>query len=529
MTALTALDLAPDLVPTPEQSAIIHAARFDKHSILVNAYAGCAKTSTLEMIAAALPTGPALALAFNVKIKLEMEKRFPSHFTVKTLNGLGHSAWSQAIGKRLKVDEKKLGRLVSAVLRTAGFEASSDDWAIVRQLASHAMSQGLVPSIFPQRGLIEDSKETWADLSEGLFGTSQGVLCDFARQVIIDDVKEGFLGTISYDDQIYLSALYGGVFPRYPLVLVDEAQDLSPLNHIQVRRSAADRLIVVGDQKQSIYQFRGADHESIAKLRALRADWIELPLATTFRCPKIVVERVQAHAPGFKAFPTNPDGHIDRWDVHKSSPNGLVGPGGAEWSWDRVRAHGRPDIAILCRNNAPLLSMAFKLLRQQIGITMLGRDIGKGLIVLSKKIIPQDQTDGKACRAAIENWMQGEISLAVANGKEEKIDSIEDRGQALLAVLEGSNSGNAAALRFALAQLFAKDNGTVTLSTGHRAKGLEWGLVLHLDPWRLPSKWAKKAASKGNMAMLEQEHNLSYVIDTRSKHTLIYANLEDFQ
>src|SRR5712692_8017179 len=99
--------------PTAEQQAIIEAARNDTRSILVRAFAGCAKSTTLEMLAKALAPSPSLALAFNKKIALDLEKRFPPHFVIKTLNSLGHSAWSNAIGKRLVLDDKKLGKLVT--------------------------------------------------------------------------------------------------------------------------------------------------------------------------------------------------------------------------------------------------------------------------------------------------------------------------------------------------------------------------------------------------------------------------------
>ena len=69
----------------------------------------------------------------------------------------------------------------------------------------------------------------------------------------------------------------------------------------------------------------------------------------------------------------------------------------------------------------------------------------------------------------------------------------------------------------------------MTLSTIHRAKGLEWDAVLHLDPWRVPSKWALAAAAGGNSAPLEQEKNLIYVAETRTRDLLLQANLEDFQ
>jgi len=507
--------------PTAEQQAIIDAARDRSESILVRAYAGCAKSTTLEMLAHALPPGPALALAFNKKIADELTKRFPPHFQIKTMNGLGHGAWSRALGRRLVLDDKKLGKLVSKILTEAGFKASPDDWANIRTLASRAMSLGLVPKPFTQRSLIEDIPETWKELSESLFGFYDATLCDFSRQAIVEDIKQGFDGLISFDDQIYLSTLFGGSYPRFPLVLVDEAQDLSPLNHLQLRKCAAGRLIVVGDSKQAIYAFRNADSDSINKIKALRSDWIELPLATTFRCPKLIVERARGHAPGFTAHDTNPEGALHYFFPKHENDT---------WNWQRLAplANGGAS-AVLCRNNAPLLSLAFKLLHAQVGITMLGRDIGKGLAVLSKKILKEDDLGAVQCVELIRAWAATETSLAMAQDKEEKVDGIKDREGCLLAVLQGARCQTAGDLRSALAQLFAKDSGRVTLATGHRAKGLEWPLVVYLDSFRLPSKWALQAAAAGRTGPLEQEKNLDYVICTRTKHTLVYCNLEDYQ
>ena len=66
----------------------------------------------------------------------------------------------------------------------------------------------------------------------------------------------------------------------------------------------------------------------------------------------------------------------------------------------------------------------------------------------------------------------------------------------------------------------------VTLSTIHKAKGMEWSRVYFLDSWRLPSKFARIAAEDGNPEALRQENNLSYVAITRAKHELIYIDMK---
>ena len=509
------------ITPTPEQSAIILAAQDRAESLMISAYAGTAKTTTLELVAQALPEGRALALAFNVKIKDELAKRFPANFDVLTLNGLGHRAWGKTIGKRLSVDGNKLGKIVTDAIKRAGLQASSEAWGNLRRLVSAAMHAGLVPDGSPGRSLLPDTKETWEELADDLWIEASDTLLSLARVVLKESIQRSYAGEVSFDDQIYMSALFGGVFPRYPLVMVDEAQDLSPLNHIQVDRVASERLIVVGDARQSIYAFRGADHESMAKLRALRSDWLDLPLTRTFRCPKVVVERQQTHAPGFTPHDTNPVGRFLSWASRKNSER-------TPWTWESVSGLGA-EVFVLCRNNAPLLSFAFKLLRRGIGVKMLGRDIGKNLVALSKRILPLDDTPRVECARLVADWMAAQRELAEVNNRPEKVAGIEDRGESLLSVLESAEGiHNAGDLRRALESLFARDTGRVTLSTGHRAKGLEAEVVLHLDPWRVPSRWAKKAADAGDERQLIQEKNLLYVIETRAKQVLVQANLEDF-
>lgn len=519
----------PEFSPTEEQLTILKAACDSDKSVMVRAYAGCAKTTMLKMIAQDLPPEPALAIVFNVKNKDDLVKFMPPHIQVKTMNGLGHSAWAKTIGRQPKVDDGKFGKILKQVMKEEGnVRLSGDQWSSIKRLVAAAMHGGLVPDKYPQyKGLIPDTQQDWSDLADSLFIQPEPIVLDFARAVLIEDIKQGFSGVINYDDQIYLSSMFNGVFPRFGLVLVDEAQDLSPLNHIQVKRCAAGRLIVVGDPKQAIYAFRGADSSSMDNLRKLRPDdnWIDLPLATTFRCPKIVVGRQQDHAPGFRAHHTNKTGAFIRLGMGKEDEEN-------SWGWDTIQDLSPTvdaTVAMLCRNNAPAIAMAFKLIRKGIGCHMLGRDIGKGLVALSKTIIPKDATPATECARLITEWQDHQEALARANEKEEKISGITDRAESLLAVLEVFGAKDAEELCSALEMLFSKETGKVTLSTGHRAKGLEWDVVVILDPWRIPSKFAKKAADAGYPAQMEQEMNLQYVMETRAKQILIHANAEDFE
>jgi superfamily I DNA/RNA helicase len=289
-------------------------------------------------------------------------------------------------------------------------------------------------------------------------------------------------------------------------VICDESQDISHLNRLQLMKSCGSRLIVAGDQKQGIYAFRGADGESMKRIKELKPDWIDLPLTVTWRCPKVVVARQLSHAPQYTAAPEAPEGNLIDLQGEKSWTIG----------------NGIMPSAILCRNNAPIISLAFSLLRKRIGIKVLGREFGKSLTTLVKKTAG-DSTSLETFVPAFTAWKEKEVRLALAAEKESKADRVTDQFESIMAVIESLSTPTTTELLFAIEQLFESSAGQIILSSGHKAKGLEWHTVLHLDPWRIPSKWAAT-----NPIAMEQEMNLKYVIETRAKDTLILANLEQF-
>lgn len=524
------------VAPTSEQLEIISAVSKLPSSLMISAYAGTAKTTTLQMSAPGIRS-QALALAFNRKISEELKGRLPPHFMIKTLNGLGHSAWASSINCSIKLDDRKLGKLVSQVAKDYKTTLTPDQWDELRRLVSSAMSAGISPGDIGHP-LREDSQEAWEDLSS-YQGDEFNQIYPLAREVLKEDIRLAQQGIISFDDQIYCPTILGGKWNKYSTVFIDESQDLSPLNHRQLQLSLAQngRLVAVGDPKQAIYAFRGADSSSMSNMRGLSKDWTDLQLTMTFRCPKAIVERQQEHAPGYRAWDGCKEGRF-------ASVETLLYPYAYDkedfdllWNWGSITSEldnlvtdagelgaKLPSAAILCRNNAPLLSLAFKLLRRNIGCHMLGREIGRGLENLSQKLATDDSTPIVQFATKLEAWESHECSLARANDKPDKESRIIDQAECLRAVIDGSGARTAGDLRSALQKLFSRESGLITLSSIHRAKGLEWDLVVHLDPWRIPPK-----RSLRDPIQLEQEKNLLYVCETRTRHTLLNLNLEDFR
>jgi DNA helicase II / ATP-dependent DNA helicase PcrA len=514
--------------PTPEQEAILTAvAKSDGPSVMVEAGAGCAKTSTLTLASEGVKS-PSLAIAFNKKIADELATKLPSNFNARTMNSLGHRAWARARNNnKMVLDNRKAGKIITEMAKYRRIHLQEDQWDYARLLFREAQIQGLVPETFTRQGiaksLVPDDKSGWQALGDthAIPDDDFDMVWEIAREALTENIKLAYSGTISFDDQIYCSTMLGGVFEKYPVVFVDEDQDLSPLQIRMISQSMTRdaRILAVGDKCQSIYAFRGAVGEAAEQIRALRPDWIDLPLMTSFRVPQLVADRQKSHVPMFRAFGTNPPGQIKHMN------------GGGEtdgWHWKGVvdiLPEWPLDIAILCRNNAPLLSLAFRLIRQGIGCSMMGRDISKGLKALSKKLAPLDSTPAETVVAKIDQWLISEISKARVNDNPDAAEKFTDKAESLKAIMESADCKDAGQLRRQIDNLFSRESGQVVLSTIHRAKGLEWPAVIHLDPFRLPSKWAIKSGGRA----LEQENNLRYVAETRTKHTLIMANLEGFQ
>ena len=103
--------------PTAEQEAVRAAVAAKAGNVMVQAFAGCAKSTTLELAAPGIKV-PALSVAFNKKIADESARRMPGNFTCKTMNGLGHGAWLRQlpVGTKIEVDSGKLGKLTTKMV-----------------------------------------------------------------------------------------------------------------------------------------------------------------------------------------------------------------------------------------------------------------------------------------------------------------------------------------------------------------------------------------------------------------------------
>lgn len=473
--------------PTPEQLAVVEAVRSTSDNIILTALAGAAKTSTLILIAQAIPKVPILSIAFNKAIATEMKERLPANCTSTTLNSLGHRMWGDTLGKRLSLDTKKnynnLASLVNQLPdgeRSVIYERFSDLLRIIEA----GKTCGYIPDEYSSKAkpLMTDADffDEWLDED----------LPELERQLVRDATRlsldQSFAGKIDFSDQLLLPTVFPASFIRYPLIMIDEAQDLSALNHAMLRKLVKGRIIAVGDPNQSIYGFRGAHQNSMGLLRNTFS-MKEFPLTVTFRCPIAVVEAARFRAPTMQ-YPTwAQPGEVRKF--HSWTPQDI--PDGA---------------AIICRNNAPLFSIALQLIRAKRYPELKGNDIVRSLVKLLSKFgdrsLPQAEAIAKA-----EAWRERKLKRARSDGT----GAIHDQFECLLALLQ---SGETLGEAIIFAEHLSSATGTVLLMTGHKAKGLEFDNVFFLDEELCRDR--------------DQDKNLRYVIITRAKSILTYIYSEGF-
>lgn len=477
---------------TPEQHTIFAAVRDTKSNLMIEALAGAAKTSTLVELAKYLE-GNTLCLAFNKKIADEMQTKMTPQVKCSTLNSLGHRVWGDKLGKRLMVSSSKLHHLL-----IEGIEASPkveqdelyESLGDISRIAAGSKNHGHVPDRIAKRlgdkcrPLMND--EEFLDmLPEEPTSTQIAVIMDALERSFIMAAE----GNVDFADQLLMPTVMQCSFPIYANVLVDEAQDLSELNHVMLAKAAKKRIIAVGDSLQAIYAFRGAHTEGMPLLRK-RFNMETLYLSTTFRCPTAVCDHVRHHAVRIKPWDKNPNnpGEIKYLKV-----------------WDMTDVpHGA---AILCRNNAPLFRLALRMLKAGRRPNLWGRDVAGFLVKLMEKLGAPNMRREDAIKALREY----EREKASKMKKESAKQTLAERVECILVFIENSDSLGGA---IALARNVFNESGPTDLATGHKAKGHEWDEVFVLDRHLLEDEG--------------QDLNLAYVLATRAKRRLTYIETEGY-
>lgn len=491
-------------------------------SALLRARAGTGKTYTL-IEALKRIHGQSVALcAYNNKIAKEIDEKVSKaglRASVGTFHKFGFAAWRQT-APSVKLEGTGKG--------SAGyykFDRIADDLGIPDNLRGFVKQ---AVSLAKQRafGVVcaFNDPEQWRslvdhfDLEDALFKTSQErEACpeEVREQLVIDGLrfackalKQGCViahEVIDFDDMIYMPLIGNVRIRTYDWVLVDEAQDTNPARRELAKRMLRNggRAIFVGDDRQAIYGFTGADNDSLEIIKT-EFGCAEFPLTVTFRCPKAVVAVARELVPDYEAHPDAPEGSYE-----------VI----SQQAFDAANFTVAED-AILCRNTKPLVEIAFSLIRRGIACHVEGKEIGKGLIRLVNRY--NSVANLSVLQERLEQYRDREVTKLTKAGKEVQAEGVADRVDTVVAIIaslpQGSTSND---LRAKIDAMFAdtplgKRPDSVTLMTIHRSKGLEFKRVFLYGRNKFqPSPFARQGWS------LRQESNLEYVGLTRSRNVLV--------
>jgi DNA helicase-2/ATP-dependent DNA helicase PcrA len=494
------------------QSAFFREVREGKGHVLLLARAGTGKSTTIEEAVRQVPAGKKSAVfSFGREIALAMKERLKKAGLADVEATTTHSYGMRQLGrhlggKKLIVDDTKVLNLAKELITSAkciergkttqvGFHVEADEdirWEWLRGLKKAAgLAKGaLATDVFTIDVLIDRHGIETTAKDDVLLGEDEArrEFCRDVLELVHRSTKVATeQGIIDYDDMVYLPVALNARLWQYDMVFVDETQDLNAAQIELTLRACkrTGRIFAVGDDRQALYAFRGADEHAVENVKA-RLHAKVMPLSVTYRCAKSIVREAQFIVPDYEWAPSSPEGKVE-----------------CDVVWDRMKKEVKVGDFILSRTNAPLVSLCLEFLRAGRRANIQGRDMGGMLSGFVKK---QKATSVPELVERLEKWADDEI--ARLSKKDADTSGVEDKVATLLAVAEGAQSVQEVMSR--LEALFSDDKseGQIILSSTHRAKGLERDRVwLLLDTYR---------HGRGDI----EEDNLYYVGVTRAKREL---------
>lgn len=489
-------------------------------NLIVRARAGTGKTTTIIEALKHAPEQRILLAAFNKRIQVELQERISNPAVeALTLHGVGFAA-VRRYWERLRVDSRG-ERALALAESVCGQQAPDPIKRLVAKLVTRAREMAPLADTGDELEALAIECDLTPDDQWAADGWDLERICDLAVEAMEQAADEKPTRTgIDFADMLFLPIRNRWLRPTYDLVIVDEAQDMTAVQLALARGvvKPGGRIAVVGDDRQAIYRFRGADSGALDRLKAeLQAD--ELGLTTTYRCGRAIVARAQRLVPDYRAAPDAPCGM-----VRELERAGLL---------DAVR----PGDFVLSRTNAPLVAVALGLIRRGVRTKIEGKDIGAGLTALVRQLATGKARDSMpAFLERLERWKDREQRRAEAAKLDGKIDEIADRYETMLALCDGVSGIRELEAR--LADVFADTGGKgsqVVCSSVHRAKGLEAERVFVLADTLRPSVQCEHCRHRHTFGPCKcgcatyhpdalaqrEEENIEYVAVTRARAELV--------
>jgi DNA helicase-2/ATP-dependent DNA helicase PcrA len=355
---------------------------------------------------------------------------------------------------------------------------------------------------------------------------SYETLKDSRRQIDFEDVLLIAAGMVEAEPRVAQQ-----VREQYRFFVVDEYQDVSPLQHDLLRLWLADRndVCVVGDASQTIYSFAGASPDYLLGFGSEYEDAVVLRLDENYRSTPAIIDAanklMRGRAGALDLHPassvTGPEPAITGHDTDSAEARSVANAIATE-----IAAGVAPEsIAILFRINVQSQVLETALGDAGVAYLVRGatrffdqREVKEALMLLRGASVttatePLFKTVSDVLRSI--GWSQQPPETAGA--VRDRWDSLN----ALMRLAEETPTGTT--LRQFVDDLFERQAAqheptlsAVTLATLHSAKGLEWESVyiVGLSDGLMPISYAKDAAA------IDEERRLLYVGVTRARRRL---------
>ncbi len=482
-------------VASEYQKAIFDWIKTGQGNCAVSAVPGSGKTSTLIRASQShLPIGVSSKfLAFNKHVVEELQPKLPRHVTASTIHSIGFGACAKRGWTEIK--NNKYSTLLIDCLNDKNIKLKGGQFKAALQLiqfVQHTLSNTDASSL---RQLAQDydllDMKDWS----------------FASELVTEVLRRGLtFPVVSYNDMLWLPLKKNWALPQFDYLLVDEAQDLTKaqLEIVLKMFREGSRALFVGDERQAIMGFNGADYRSIGNIKE-RTKAITLPLSICYRCPKSHIQLANEVHNVIEPAPTAIEGEVEKIDE------------------DDIPCLVKTGDLIICRCLYPLIEVFYDLLQKGIPACVKGQDISQQLLnCLAQTCLGGAMSSGEFAEL-IEAWFETWKKLIEEekdNGLDSslKIASQKDRIRCLTAMYRANNCRNVSDLHALIENLGKHRKHGVLLTTIHGAKGLEADTVFLLKPDLLPHPKAKRPQE------LEQEKNLEFVAKTRSRRRLFLVD-----
>ena len=498
-----------------------------KGNAACNAVAGAGKSSTLQMAAIVLEQigfkpDEIRVMVFGKANAQDLIKKFGTAWkdSISTLHSAGWTLIKRELGIKNPLN----------LIKANKYRKIAQDEGLISQARS--MGQGTLRN----EGAIDKDADflTLVDLirltnSEPTESAVQEICEHFeiagvwkpgmvarAIQLVLKIGEEQAINKQAFDycDQIWLPVKWelGSQkwFEPYQFVLIDECQDLNAaqLELALMLAGKKGRLLFVGDPNQAIMGFSGSDNRSYQKI-ADRAQCAELPLSTCYRCPSEHIKLVQRIFPEILI------------ESRENAPPGSI----VQCSENELETFLKTGDLVISRKTAPLVSLCIRLIAKGIKATVKGRAIGDQI---KKDLDAIAQMPGfvyQQFNAAIEAYRLAMFGKYEGLDNEEQLqENLTDKLEALQTIYTNRpNAKSIEDLELYIDSMFSDDSSPITLSTCHRAKGLEGERIFIHKAEEMPMKWKNQQDWQ-----YEQEQNLLYVALTRSKSELFIVGNPDW-